>query len=118
MDRADIYSLSFHPEDPYICVSSDKGTVHIYSLITPNSAEKQKRNQQSRLAFMKEILPSYFSSEWSLSQFPIPDCRSICAFGAQKNTVIVVCSNGIFLKYSFDPAKGGEAKQEGKGRFI
>ena len=31
-DRAEIYSLSFNNASKYIAVSSDKGTIHIFSL--------------------------------------------------------------------------------------
>ena len=31
-DRAEIYSLSFNNNSKYIAVSSDKGTIHIFSL--------------------------------------------------------------------------------------
>lgn len=38
---------------------------------------------------MKDLLPKYFSSEWSFAQFKVAaDCRCICAFGGEKNTVI------------------------------
>lgn len=37
---------------------------------------------------MKGILPKYFSSEWSFSQFRVPDARSIVAFGNEPNTII------------------------------
>ena len=31
-DKAEIYSLAFHSTSKWICVSSDKGTVHVYGL--------------------------------------------------------------------------------------
>jgi len=31
-DKAEIFSLAFHPTSKWICVSSDKGTVHLYGL--------------------------------------------------------------------------------------
>ena len=55
---------------------------------------------------MKEILPSYFSSEWSFAQFHIQDTRCIVCFGVEKNSIVVVCSDGSYYKYSFDPVKG------------
>ena len=36
-DKADIYCIAFHPTSTWICVSSDKGTVHIYGL-SPSDA--------------------------------------------------------------------------------
>ena len=38
MDRAEIYCLSFSPTAAYLACSSDKGTVHIFSLATPAAA--------------------------------------------------------------------------------
>eukprot|EP01098_Paradermamoeba_levis_P005487 TRINITY_DN2309_c0_g1_i1.p1 TRINITY_DN2309_c0_g1~~TRINITY_DN2309_c0_g1_i1.p1 ORF type:complete len:347 (-),score=92.35 TRINITY_DN2309_c0_g1_i1:407-1447(-) len=118
-DKADIYCLSFNPSSSLLCVSSDKGTVHAYA-ITDDAAQgvQESPNRQSSLSFMKDILPTYFSSEWSFAQFRVPDSlKCICAFGPEKNTIIVVCSDGSFFKYIFD-AKGGEAKQEGYCLFL
>jgi len=123
-DRAEIYSLAFAPTSNWLCVSSDKGTVHIYSLaanVTPTvnnpAAELSEANRQSSLSFMKDLLPSYFSSVWSCAQFHIPESRCICCFGADNNSVIVVCANGRYYKYVFDPQKK-EAKQEGYAIFL
>lgn len=52
-------------------------------------------NNKSSFSFMKGILPKYFSSEWSFSQFRVPDTRSIVAFGQEPNTIIgTFCSSG------------------------
>jgi WD40 repeat protein len=55
VDRAEIYSIAFSPNSTWLGVSSDKGTVHIYSLIgitDPNaviqSSQSQVANRQSR----------------------------------------------------------------------
>ena len=57
---------------------------------------------------MKHLLPKYFSSEWSFAQFRVPEGRPcICAFGAEPNTIIVVCADGGFFKANF--GAGGEA---------
>ncbi|CAI5463908.1 unnamed protein product [Closterium sp. Yama58-4] len=59
------------------------------------------------------VLPRYFSSEWSLAQFRhLPDCRSLVAFGAQRNTLLVACMDGSFHRLEFDPVGGGEMKRE------
>lgn len=66
-------------------------------------------NTGSSLSFMKGVLPSYFSSEWSFAQFRLPeDMRAMVAFGKERNTVIVLCSNGSYYKCSFDELQGGE----------
>jgi len=121
-DKAEIYCITFNPTSTYLVVSSDKGTVHIYGLTqdtgnTGGDQEKKKQNRQSSLSFIP-FLPSYFSSEWSFAQFHVPDPHCIVAFGADKNSIIVVCSNGGYYKYVFDPMKGGEARQEVAGIFL
>jgi len=123
-DRAEIYSLAFNADSTALCLSSDKGTVHIFGLPpqAPASPVLEKdgsktRNRQSSLSFMKELLPSYFSSEWSAAQFHVPESRSVCAFGQTPNSVIVVCADGSCYKYTYDIVKG-EAKQDWFGRYL
>jgi len=118
-DRAEIYSLAFNAESTALCLSSDKGTIHIFGLTQEQAQQESKKstNRQSTLSFMKEILPSYFSSEWSAAQFHVPEAHSICAFGSSPNSVIVVCADGTCYKYQCDIGKG-ECKQEWFGRFL
>eukprot|EP00343_Euplotes_focardii_P003166 CAMPEP_0205810838 /NCGR_PEP_ID=MMETSP0205-20121125/14994_1 /ASSEMBLY_ACC=CAM_ASM_000278 /TAXON_ID=36767 /ORGANISM="Euplotes focardii, Strain TN1" /LENGTH=190 /DNA_ID=CAMNT_0053089321 /DNA_START=224 /DNA_END=796 /DNA_ORIENTATION=+ len=71
-DPAKIYSIAFSSND-LLAVSSDKGTVHVFS--TDNSGEEIKtiddsgKNKTSYFGFMKGVLPTYFSSEWSFAQY-------------------------------------------------
>jgi WD40 repeat protein len=119
-DRAEIFSITFSPTSNYLVVSSDKGTVHVYGLQDATSrVEEQKNamNRQSSLSFIP-FLPAYFSSEWSFAQFHLPEARCICAFGSVPTSVVVVCANGQFYKYTFDPTKGGEGKQELIASFV
>eukprot|EP01101_Sappina_pedata_P002590 TRINITY_DN12817_c0_g1_i1.p1 TRINITY_DN12817_c0_g1~~TRINITY_DN12817_c0_g1_i1.p1 ORF type:complete len:389 (+),score=130.02 TRINITY_DN12817_c0_g1_i1:100-1167(+) len=113
---AEIYNISFDQTSTWVCVTSDKGTVHIYNISgvvpgNPNSqTDPSAENRTSSLSFMKNILPTYFSSIWSCGQFTVPESRCICSFG-QGNSIIVVCADGKYYKYLFDPVKK-EAIQE------
>lgn len=41
------------------------------------------------------VLPKYFSSEWSVAQFRLPEgYQYIVAFGHQKNTVVILGLDG------------------------
>lgn len=139
-DRAEIYSIAFNYPCKYIACSSDHGTVHVFTLApavqatigpaddpleaassessSSGAVARPAANPKSALGFMKGLLPKYFASEWSFAHFRIPDVRTMVAFGPEPNTVIAVCSDGAYYKYSFDPDKGGECRQDSYAKFF
>ncbi|XP_068328868.1 autophagy-related protein 18c-like [Pyrus communis] len=146
VDRAEIYSIALSPNVQWLAASSDKGTVHIFSLrvrvfgevlsahnsaqgaamfqqnssnsLDPLISPSTGANSSSSLSFMGGVLPKYFSSERSLARFHLPeDTQFITAFGSQ-NTVIIVGMDGSFYKCSFDPVNGGEMVQQEYVRFL
>jgi len=128
--RAEIYSICFNFNSQWLAVSSDHGTVHVFALDVNSAAEddkaveggekkQRKSNPKSSLHIFKSVLPKYFGSEWSFAQFPVPDVRCIVAFGAEKNSIIVVAADGMFYKALFDPEKpGAECVQESYASFV
>ncbi|KAK4750934.1 hypothetical protein SAY87_004416 [Trapa incisa] len=123
-DRAEIYSLAFSATAQWLAVSSDKGTVHVFSLkVEPGTLGNELSHDSSEpagspssmissLSFMKGVLPRYFSSEWSVAQFRLHEgLQYIVAFGHQKNTVIILGMDGSFYRCQFDPVTGGEMAQ-------
>lgn len=123
-DRAEIYSLAFCPTAQWLAVSSDKGTVHVFSLkANIGNLGSDKFNSSSdhnlavspsgsSLSFIKGVLPKYFSSEWSVAQFHLVEgSQYIVAFGHQKNTVVILGLDGSFYRCKFDPVMGGEMTQ-------
>ncbi|KAH7916340.1 WD40-repeat-containing domain protein [Hygrophoropsis aurantiaca] len=68
-DKAEIYGVAFRPDEKEVCVWSDKGTVHVFSLVTSGAS-----NRQSSLSPLAPFLPlpKYFDSEWSYAQYRIP----------------------------------------------
>ncbi|OAV95412.1 hypothetical protein PTTG_05459 [Puccinia triticina 1-1 BBBD Race 1] len=74
-DGAVMWGLRFRPDGLAICASSDKGTIHVWSL-----AEKAKAKEPSEdtgkagrpLALLKPYLPKYFHSTWSDAFFRLP----------------------------------------------
>ncbi|XP_062193690.1 autophagy-related protein 18c-like [Phragmites australis] len=147
LDKAEIYSIALSPNVQWLAVSSDKGTVHIFSLrvrVAGEDASNEQRtlegprmdhqnssssidpliqtntgsNASSSLSFMRGILPKYFSSEWSFAQFHLPEVtRYIVAFGAQ-NTVMMVGLDGSFYRCSFDQVNGGQMLQKEYFHFL
>jgi WD40 repeat protein len=132
-EKAEIHSICFHPNSKFVASSSDRGTIHIWSLgntlkklnetVDLNSStfineEKEKerdkdsitetdipKNQTSILSGLPSILGGkYFKSEWSFAQFRIEDNKSICTFGPN-NTIIAITSSGKYYQASYDVGK-------------
>ncbi|KAK5774368.1 hypothetical protein PVK06_042223 [Gossypium arboreum] len=103
-DRAEIYSLAFSSNAQWLAVSSDKGTVHVFSLKinagSPSTTQSRSTSEpvvspHSSLSFIKGVLPKYFSSEWSVAQFRLVEgSQYLVAFGHQKNTVVILGIDG------------------------
>ncbi|PKA57663.1 Autophagy-related protein 18a [Apostasia shenzhenica] len=121
-DRAEIYSLAFSPNMQWLAVSSDKGTIHVFSLkvnlgLTVNDKPRPAPEPNvpavpSSLSFIKGVLPKYFHSEWSVAQFRLHDgSQYIVAFGHQKNTIVIAGMDGSFYRCEYDPVSGGEMRQ-------
>ncbi|TEB30157.1 SVP1-like protein 2 [Coprinellus micaceus] len=68
-DKAEIYGVAFRPDEQDLCVWSDKGTVHVFSLGISGAS-----NRQSSLSQLTPFIPipKYFESEWSYAQYRIP----------------------------------------------
>ncbi|WCJ43118.1 WD repeat domain phosphoinositide-interacting protein 3 [Euphorbia peplus] len=130
-ERAEIYSLAFSSKAQWLAVSSDKGTVHVFSLKVDSGLSSNDRSLTvpepnnssglgiSSLSILRGVLPKYFSSEWSVAQFRLPEgLQHFVAFGHQKNTVIILGMDGSFYRCEFDPAIGGEMTQLEHHNFL
>nr|XP_010921799.1 autophagy-related protein 18a [Elaeis guineensis] len=119
-DRAEIYSLAFSASMQWLAVSSDKGTVHVFSLkvnlgLTVNDRPRpapEPNPPASSLSFIKGVLPKYFNSEWSVAQYRLHEgLQYNVAFGHHKNTIVILGMDGSFYRCQFDPVNGGEMTQ-------
>ena len=117
-DKADIKYICFEPNFRFIAASSNKGTIHIWSLANTlkmlnKSSDSDKNiveNKTSGLKWLPTFLGGeFFNSEWSFAQVRITDQRSICCFGAD-NTIIVVSTEGKYYRAQIDLEKGGDCK--------
>ncbi|XP_060521844.1 WD repeat domain phosphoinositide-interacting protein 3 isoform X2 [Cylas formicarius] len=108
--QANIYCINFNHTSTLLCVSSDHGTVHIFAL------DDFKLNKQSSLA-NASFLPKYFSSTWSFCKFTVPNGPPcICAFGADSNSIVVICADGSYYKFAFNSK--GECLREQCAQFL
>eukprot|EP00039_Didymoeca_costata_P027783 m.19179 g.19179 ORF g.19179 m.19179 type:complete len:357 (-) comp6505_c0_seq1:700-1770(-) len=89
-DKATISCINFSPDSTKLCVSSDKCTVHIFSLETDKPPPSNS------------FLPNYFNSTWSIAKFTVSSPTSICAFTEDAKSVFAVCMDGTFHKCTFN----------------
>ncbi|KAJ3823672.1 SVP1-like protein 2 [Lentinula raphanica] len=77
-DKAEIFGVAFRPDEQELCVWSDKGTVHLFTLLSAAS------NRQSTFSPLAPYipLPRYFESEWSYAQYRIPTQSSHISLSA------------------------------------
>ncbi|XP_048571209.1 autophagy-related protein 18a-like isoform X2 [Triticum urartu] len=136
-DGADIHCIAFSPDSKWLAVSSDKATVHVFSVNVdlpsltpedsngpggllaapaPSSPSVATANKRSSLSFAGGFLPGYFSSEWSSTQIRVPEgTKYLVAFSSQPNTLLILGINGRFYRCRFDPEKGGVVDVRHKG---
>lgn len=114
-EKAEIYCISFDPTSTFLACSSDRGTIHIFSIATAQkvSASKNKgekvevektdenevpKNQKSIFGRVSKFLflPNFFNSEWSFAQFKINESKSICAFGPNNSIIGIYFRVQIF----------------------
>lgn len=142
-DRAEIYCLAFSPSGSYVACTSDKGTVHIFSLkgsgadgqvqmsSTPtkqgqgqdtSDAGKQNASMKGIGLLQKVIpekaMPSYLHSEWSFAQLRGLEGKekSYCAFDDRETHISVITADGTYTFAQF--ANGGEAVRVHVGSVL
>lgn len=133
-DKAEIYSISIDVETKWLGCTSDKGTVHIFSLgkldikhlkkATEEEEDKQEaveekdkpKNNKHMFRFMKKF-NKYFDSEWSFAKFRVTDSRTICAFTKDEN-LVVISADGTYYLARLDTKNGGECKKKEEKKFI
>lgn len=109
-NQAKIYCINFNHQSTAVCVASDHGTIHVFNL---------DEEEASREKNISQILPKYFSSNWSFCKFSIPagpSINCICAFGADPNSIIVVSADGNYYKFLFN--NKGEISREVCTQFL
>jgi WD repeat-containing protein 45 len=96
-----ITSMCFDSETTRLVVCSDKGTIHVFSLMTGDL-----QNRKSSLAYIGDYLPAYFSSEWSSISFEVP-ANSMCTLSSTSvDSIYVVSPDGQFRRYTYDTQTG------------
>ena len=119
-EKADIKCISIDFKNQFIAASSQRGTIHIWSLA--QSIEKIKKlgkiveetNNISNIGSVFSYLPSflgggYFKNEWSFAQVRLDEPYSIFYFEVE-NSLIIITSTGKYYRARIDLQKGGDCQ--------
>lgn len=132
-DKAEIYSISIDVDSKWLGCTSDKGTVHIFSLaklelkhlavkqdeedkMELDDPNRKPKNHKHVFRFMKKF-SKYFDSEWSFAKFRVTDSRTICAFTKDEN-LVVISADGTYYLARLDTKNGGECKLIEEKKFV
>ena len=108
-DMAQILCINFSLDSRYLCVSSDKGTVHIFSV------DDLRLNKKSKLAPVIQR-GSYINSLWALANFTLPtESPCQCCFSGPQS-VTAICLDGACYRYLF--TTDGTCTRESFDKFI
>lgn len=99
-DYVTIVNLSFNSDNSLLLCSSDKGTIHIFSL--EDSITNQNNKTLYGISYFKSILPTYFDSQWSFAQIYLKNMRTYNIFSKENFNLISISSNGCFYVLTFD----------------
>lgn len=118
-DSAGIYTLAFDLNSLFLACSSNKGTIHIFSIKKKEDGDSSK-GKKSKLDSVKTFFGAgHLSSERSLAQFKLNNKKdkiivSFCPDDSDANSqgnnpgILVLTYGGKFYHSSFDPVNGGE----------
>ena len=129
-DKAEIECICFDTSGRLLAVSSNKGTIHVFSLV---SGMKKLQKEEGGLVEEEEGLPQnhlsifkglpnfltggFFKSEWSFGKVKINEGYAKVCF-INSNTLIAVTPKGHYYKIEIDLKKEGDGKIIEKGDIF
>jgi len=110
-DAASINSLMFSLDSRWLCVSSDRGTVHIFDLDAPPPETPSGFFQYiGSTGVLGTGVSDYSMARFSKAQIHLTSPACACAFGRTPGRIFVADAEGVYGIYAFDMDKGGEAR--------
>lgn len=114
-EHAETQSVYFSNDSKFLLVSSDKGTIHVYSLCS------EYQNTKSVFNMVSGVLPSIFQSTWCMNKVKVPHEKYVAGIVKRANEdlydISVFMYDGKFHHYVFNPTENTIDLQEEK-EFI
>jgi WD40 repeat protein len=99
-DTANIYCLNFNSDSSFLCVSSDKGTVHIFA-IADQSINRKSTLAQVGIGQISKAVGTYVKSQWDCTQFTLPsETPCLCMFSSDDKHILAICMDGTCHRYN------------------
>lgn len=124
IDVAAILSISFSASSAFLACSSDKGTVHVFSLAPSAEQPVAPAASANKHSYLKRLVPGFLvprglggflDSEWSFLQLRgLGKC--IVAFSRDGAKLLVLCASGVAYTYAFTPE--GKSCRESTTKFV
>jgi len=89
-ESATIWAMCFSNDNSLLAVASSRGTCHLFGIAGV-------QNVQSRLWSLGGMI-SYFDSEWSSIQIPVPNERSALSFSSNNQSLFIISCDGTYRK--------------------
>ncbi|CAH8595059.1 unnamed protein product [Dicrocoelium dendriticum] len=111
INPATVTSLSFNSTSDLLCVTSERGTAHIFNLKKESSTSEKHRTNPSTSnprgftsSGSQESVTNYFANVSQIRCILETKYKAICAFSLlNPNILIVLAADGSYYKYRFTP---------------
>jgi WD40 repeat protein len=102
-DPVKILDLSLSNDNSVLLVSSVKGTLHLYNTELNEECEiKNKLWDDYGMKYIRNVLPDYFSSQWSFSQIYLSGVETFSVVDNKKKKVYVLGNNGQYYIVDYE----------------
>ena len=98
IDRAEIYCICFDQTSKWLATTSDKGTLHIFSI-----GANLQRNVSSSKKVVGKIFPKYRNKQRSFAHLKINGARTLCSFLEDQDKIVVLNADGKYYMVTFNP---------------
>ena len=128
-EKAEINYICFDKLSNYFAVTSDRGTIHIWSLkkilhklSNKNNENDKNKSEENKIINKYDDLPEnqkriFSHNEKSFAKIKANSKKSICSF-QENNSIVVLTYEGMYYQYNLDTKNGGNCQKKEQKELI